>query len=199
MAEGNHWFIAVVTPNTEKSCRDKLDKLFETLNKEKKYNESKDEDRKIISYVPIQRELHEWPSNGKRVWVDKILCPCYVFIRCSDRDRYDIACKAKFILHFLMDRARKDKNGRSDFARIPSDQMDTFRRMVGDAEHPVTIDPSKLHLGSKVRVKTGRLAGMEGQLYREPNGSTMIAVAVNFLGCAKTEYPIEMLELVEEK
>ena len=76
--------------------------------------------------------------------------------------------------------------------------MDTFRRMVGDAEHPVTIDPSRLHLGSKVRVKTGRLAGMEGQLYREPNGSTMIAVAVNFLGCAKTEYPIEMLDLVEE-
>ena len=142
--------------------------------------------------------MHEWPSTGKRVWVDRILCPCYVFIRCSDKDRYEIACKAKFILHFLMDRARKDKNGRSDFARIPSDQMDTFRRMVGDAEHPVTIDPSRLHLGSKVRVKTGRLAGMEGQLYREPNGSTMIAVAVNFLGCAKTEYPIEMLDLVEE-
>ena len=198
MAEGNHWFIAVVTPNTEKSCRDKLEILFENLNKQKKYDEGDEEERKVISYVPIQRELHEWPSTGKRVWVDRILCPCYVFIRCSDKDRYEIACKAKFILHFLMDRARKDKNGRSDFARIPSDQMDTFRRMVGDAEHPVTIDPSKLHLGSKVRVKTGRLAGMEGQLYREPNGSTMIAVAVNFLGCAKTEYPIEMLDLVEE-
>ena len=193
-----HWFIAVVTPNTEKSCRDKLDKLCEILNKEKKYDESEDEDKKVISYVPIQRELHEWPSTGKRVWVDKVLCPCYVFIRCSDEDRYEIACKAKFILHFLMDRARKDKNGRSDFARIPSDQMDTFRRMVGDAEHPVSIDPAKLHLGSKVRVKSGRLAGMEGQLYREPNGSTMIAIVVNFLGHAKTEYPIEMLELVEE-
>ena len=198
MAEGNHWFIAVVTPNTEKSCRDKLENLFENLNKQKKYDEGDEEDRKVISYVPIQRELHEWPSTGKRVWVDRILCPCYVFIRCSDKDRYEIACKAKFILHFLMDRARKDKNGRSDFARIPSDQMDTFRRMVGDAEHPVTIDPSRLHLGTKVRGKTGRLAGMEGQLYREPNGSTMIAVAVNFLGCAKTEYPIEMLDLVEE-
>ena len=198
MADGNHWFIAVVTPNTEKSCRDKLDKLFETLNKEKKYDESKDEDRKIISYVPIQRELHEWPSNGKRVWIDKILCPCYVFIRCSDRDRYDIACKAKFILHFLMDRARKTKDGRNDFARIPNSQMDTFRRMVGDAENPVSIDQFKLHQGSKVRVKSGRFAGMEGYLYREPNGSTSIAVAIDFLGSARTEYPIELLELVKE-
>ena len=198
MAGGNHWFIAVVTPNTEKSCRDKLDKLFETLNKEKKYDESEDEDKKVISYVPIQRELHEWPSNGKRVWVDKVICPCYVFIRCSDKDRYEIACKAKFILHFLMDRARKDKEGRSDFARIPPDQMDTFRRMVGGGDTPVSIDPGKLHLGSKVRVKSGRLAGMEGQLYREPNGSTSIAIVINILGCAKTEYPIELLELVEE-
>ena len=198
MADGNHWFIAVVTPNTEKSCRDKLDKLFETLNKEKKYDESKDEDRKIISYVPIQRELHEWPSNGKRVWVDKILCPCYVFIRCSDRDRYDIACKAKFILHFLMDRARKTKDGRNDFARIPHDQMEAFQRMVGDGETHVTIDPTKLHLGTKVRVKSGRLAGMEGYLYREPNGSNMIAITINFLGSARTEYPLDLLELAEQ-
>ena len=199
MADENHWFIAVVTPNTEKSCRDKLDKLFETLNRERKYDESKEEDKKVISYVPIQRELHEWKSTGKRVWVDRVLCPCYVFIRCSDEDRFDIACRAKFILHFLMDRARKNKDGRADFARIPSEQMDTFRRMVGDAENPVTIDSDKLHLGSKVKVKTGRLAGMEGRLYREPNGSNSIAVVVNFLGCARTEYPIEMLDLVDEK
>lgn len=199
MADGNHWFIAVVTPNTEKSCRDKLNKLFEVLNKERKYGESEDEDKRLISYVPIQRELHEWKSTGKRVLVDRILCPCYIFIRCSEKDRYNIACRAKFILHFLMDRARKTKEGRNDFARIPNSQMDNFRRMVGDAESPVSIDPSKLHLGSKVRVKSGRFAGMEGYLYREPNGSNMIAITVDFLGYAKTEYPIEMLELVEEK
>ena len=75
MADGNHWFIAVVTSNTEKSCRDKLDKFFTILNKEKKYDDSEDEDKRVISYVPIQRELHEWPSTGKRVWVDKVLCP----------------------------------------------------------------------------------------------------------------------------
>ena len=97
-----------------------------------------------------------------------------------------------------MDRARKTKDGRNDFARIPNSQMDTFRRMVGDAENPVSIDPFKLHQGSKVRVKSGRFAGMEGYLYREPNGSTSIAVAIDFLGSARTEYPIELLELVKE-
>ena len=191
----DYWFIAVVTPNTEKASREKLDKLIDDLNKEKKYNESKDERKRVVSYVPIQREMHEWPSNGRRVIVDRVICPCYIFIRCSDADRYLIACRAKFIHHFLMDRARIVKDGRNDFARIPHDQMEAFQRMVGDGETHVTIDPTKLHLGTKVRVKSGRLAGMEGYLYREPHGSNMIAITINFLGSARTEYPIELLEL----
>ncbi len=194
----DYWFIAVVTPNTEKASREKLDKLIEDLNKEKKYNESKDERKRVVSYVPIQREMHEWPSNGRRVIVDRVICPCYIFIRCSDADRYLIACRAKFIHHFLMDRARIVKDGRNDFARIPHDQMEAFQRMVGDGETHVTIDPTKLHLGTKVRVKSGRLAGMEGYLYREPNGSNMIAITINFLGSARTEYPLDLLELAEQ-
>lgn len=194
----DYWFIAVVTPNTEKASREKLDKLIDDLNKEKKYNESIDERKRVVSYVPIQREMHEWPSNGRRVIVDRVICPCYIFIRCSDADRYLIACRAKFIHHFLMDRARVVKDGRNDFARIPHDQMEAFQRMVGDGETHVTIDPTKLHLGTKVRVKSGRLAGMEGYLYREPNGSNMIAITINFLGSARTEYPLDLLELAEQ-
>ena len=194
----DYWFIAVVTPNTEKASREKLDKLIDDLNKEKKYNESIDERKRVVSYVPIQREMHEWPSNGRRVIVDRVICPCYIFIRCSEADRYLIACRAKFIHHFLMDRARIVKDGRNDFARIPHDQMEAFQRMVGDGETHVTIDPTKLHLGTKVRVKSGRLAGMEGYLYREPNGSNMIAITINFLGSARTEYPLDLLELAEQ-
>lgn len=194
----DYWFIAVVTPNTEKASREKLDKLIDDLNKEKKYNESIDDRKRVVSYVPIQREMHEWPSNGRRVIVDRVICPCYIFIRCSDADRYLIACRAKFIHHFLMDRARIVKDGRNDFARIPHDQMEAFQRMVGDGETHVTIDPTKLHLGTKVRVKSGRLAGMEGYLYREPNGSNMIAITINFLGSARTEYPLDLLELAEQ-
>ena len=193
----NHWFIAVVTPNTEKASREKLEKLIADLNKEKKYNESVDEKKRVISYVPIQREMHEWPSTGKRVWVDRVICPCYVFIRCSDADRYYIACRAKFIHHFLMDRARISKDGRNDFARIPHPQMLNFIRMVGDGDSPITIDPTRLRAGSKVRIKTGRLRGIEAFLEESPNGTTSIALRVNFLGYAKMNCPIELLELIE--
>lgn len=179
------WFIAVVTPNTEKSCQKKLQLLL-----------AKDASVQYESYVPIQQELHEWPSTGKRVWVDRVLCPCYLFIRCTDTVRYRIACQANFILHFLTDRARTTASGRNDFARIPHAQMLDFKRLVGDAETPVTIDPALLHAGSKVRVKTGRFAGMEAILDRDPDGSPQIALRLNFLGYAKMALPLELLEMV---
>lgn len=153
-----------------------------------------DKDIDFEAYVPIQRELHEWPSTGKRHWVDRRICPCYLFIHCTNAVRYKIACQAKFILHFVMDRSRRDKYGNADFAMIPHSQMLDFQRMVGDAETPVTIDTSRLQVGSKVRVKSGRLAGMEGFLAKEPKGKSKLAIRINMLGYATTELPIELLE-----
>ena len=71
-------------------------------------------------------------------------------------------------------------------------------RMVGDAETPVTIDTSRLRVGSRVRIKTGRLAGLESNLCREPGCSKMLALRIDFLGFAKMECPLEILELLEE-
>ena len=187
MEKEHGWYIAVVTPNTEKSCEKKLKALWE-----------KESGTHFNCYVPIQREMHEWPSTGKRVWIDKVLCPCYLFIQCTEQVRYKIACNAKFILHFLKDRARVDESGRTEFAVIPHDQMQNFRRMVGNAETPVTLVPSRLHIGSKVRVKSGRLAGMEGYLYRVPDGSDKLAIMLDILGCAKVDYPISLLELIDD-
>lgn len=185
--EENSWFIAVVTPNTETACKDKLEKLF-----------AKNTDIEFETYVPVQRELHEWPSTGKRHWVDRKICPCYLFIHCNRDARYTIACQAKFILHFVMDRTRRNKSGNADFAMIPHSQMLDFQRMVGDAEAPVTIDTSRLKIGSKVRVKSGRLAGIEGYLVKEPKGKAKLAIRINMLGYATTEIPIELLEEVEK-
>ena len=47
------------------------------------------------------------------------------------------------------------------------------------------------------RVKTGRMAGLEGYILREPNGSVNLAIYIDYLGCAKMEFPIEDLDIVE--
>lgn len=194
MAHTNDWYIAIVTPNTEKECAKKVKKLIGAKDLDEIYNAA----NKVNAYVPIQRELHEWPSIKKRKWVDRVLCPCYLFIQCSEKDRYDLACRAKFILRFLTDRARTDETGVRGFARIPHAQMENFMRMIGDAKNPITIEASQLHKGTKVRVKTGCMAGIEGYISREPNGAVKLAIHIDYLGCAKMEFPIEDLDIVEE-
>lgn len=188
------WFVAVVTPNTEKTAKERLEKLVAYWKKSRLI----EKEEEVSVYVPIQKELRIQPSTGKRVTVDKVLAPCYLFIYCNAPLRFKIACEAKFILHFLMNRATKDASGKSDFARIPTIQMENFMRMVGDAESVVTIDTSRLRVGSKVRIKTGRLAGLEGNICKEPDGSTMLALRVDFLGYAKMQCPLDILELVLE-
>ena len=193
--ENNYsWFVAVVTPNTEVKSKEKLEKLVAILSKNKIIGS----DEEVSSYVPTQKVFRVQPSTGRRVRVTEVLTPCYLFIWCTESTRYRLACEAKFILHFLMNRASKTKSGKNDFARIPTFQMESFKRMVEEAEKAVIIDPNRIRLGDRVRIKTGRLAGLEGNICKEPDGNTMLALRVDFLGYAKMECSTKDLELVLE-
>ena len=189
-----YWFVAVVTPNTEKKAVERIDDLIKYW----KDKEIVDKKETVTSYVPIQKEMRYRPGTRKRVEVEKVLTSCYIFIRCSNAIRYKIASEAKFILHFMMNSATKTESGSRDFARIPDEQMESFMRMVGDAENEVTIDPTRIHVGDRVRIKTGKLAGLEANICKEPDGRTLLALRVDFLGYAKMECPIANLELVKQ-
>ena len=189
-----YWFVAIVTPNTEKKAVERMDDLVQYWKKQ----EILDETETVTAYVPIQKKVRYRPGTRKRVEVEEVLTSCYIFIRCSKAIRYKIASEAKFILHFLMNSATKTESGSRDFARIPDEQMENFMRMVGDAENEVTIDPTRIHVGDRVRIKTGKLAGLEANIYKEPDGRTLLALRVDFLGYAKMECPIANLELVKQ-
>ena len=189
-----YWFVAIVTPNTEKKAVERMDDLVQYCKKQ----EILDETETVTAYVPIQKKVRYRPGTRKRVEVEEVLTSCYIFIRCSKAIRYKIASEAKFILHFLMNSATKTESGSRDFARIPDEQMENFMRMVGDAENEVTIDPTRIHVGDRVRIKTGKLAGLEANICKEPDGRTLLALRVDFLGYAKMECPIANLELVKQ-
>ena len=189
-----YWFVAIVTPNTEKKAVERMDDLVQYWKKQ----EILDETETVTAYVPIQKKVRYRPGTRKRVEVEEVLTSCYIFIRCSKAIRYKIASEAKFILHFLMNSATKTESGSRDFARIPDEQMDNFMRMVGDAENEVTIDPTRIHVGDRVRIKSGKLAGLEANICKDPDGRTLLALRVDFLGYAKMECPIANLELVKQ-
>ena len=189
-----YWFVAIVTPNTEKKAIERMDDLVQYWKKQ----EILDETETVTAYVPIQKKVRYRPGTRKRVEVEEVLTSCYIFIRCSKAIRYKIASEAKFILHFLMNSATKTESGSRDFARIPDEQMENVMRRVGDAENEVTIDPTRIHVGDRVRIKTGKLAGLEANICKEPDGRTLLALRVDFLGYAKMECPIANLELVKQ-
>ena len=184
-----YWFVAIVTPNTEKKAIERMDDLVQYWKKQ----EILDETETVTAYVPIQKKVRYRPGTRKRVEVEEELTSCAIFIRCSKAIRYKIASEAKFILHLLMNSATKTEPGSRDFARIPDEQMENFMRMVGDAENEVTIDPTRIHVGDRVRIKTGKLAGLEANICKEPDGRTLLALRVDFLGYAKMECPIANL------
>ena len=142
--------------------------------------------------------IRDRPSTGRRKWVDRIICPCFLFVRCTESVRYAIKAENLFILHFLKDRAtRKDGDLVTPFAVVSPEQMNDFRQMVGDADTPVMLDAS-LPIGSKVRIKTGRLQGFTGYLYRVPGRGTRFCIKVDLLGYASMEIDAAMLEEVKE-
>ena len=113
------WFVAVVTPNTEKRSAERLTRLVTQWKSAQVIAPTEP----ITTYVPSQKEVRIQPSTSRRVEVERLLCPCYLFIECSDQLRYKIASEASFIHRFLMDRASTPPSGRNDFARIPHPQI----------------------------------------------------------------------------
>ena len=109
----------------------------------------------VETYVPSQRELHEWPSTGKRKWIDRVICPGFLFIRSTEQVRYAIKAECSYILHF--------------------------------------------HVGSRVRIKSGSLQGLEGCLIREPEKSPRFCIKINLLGYATMEINAALLEEVDPK
>ncbi len=183
--EPQRWFVAMVMHNTEKACAQKVKPLLSELTPE---TES------VETYVPTQREKHLW-KNGRKKMVDRVLCPSYLFIRCTESTRYLISKYASFVKGFIKDHARTvDQSRIVPFAYITDQQMDDFRRMVEQTEMPVTINPSTLKQGDMVKVGTGPLKGLKGYMLHDGEGKTTFAICINILGSARVELPISYLE-----
>ena len=186
------WYIAVVTPNTEKSCEKKLHKWASLPHPQGPC--------RLETYVPQQRSLHEQPESGRKRWVTRVVCPCFLFVRCTERVRYAIKAQNPFVLHFLKDRAtRKDGALVTPFAVIPDPQMQLFRQLVSEADTPVTLDSSGLQIGSRVLITRGKLQGMTGYLVRQSRNHTRFCIKIDLLGYATVDIDASQLEEIPEE
>ena len=179
------WYIAIVGNNSEKLCGQRLLKLFAEWQKYGKDCEV---------YVPIQRVLRRLGDSGRRTYVERVVLPTYVFVRCTEAERRRDIAYLPFVKRFFVNIAGAPVNGHRPVATIPDAQMACLRRMIEGASLPVTVSDRPLRLGERVRVNGGKLVGLEGNVVRPPGGSTHLAIRIDALGCAMVEIARDLLD-----
>ena len=170
------WFVAVVGRNTEKACRERLS--------EQGYE----------SYVATQQEMRVW-RTGQKKQVERVLISNLLFIHVTERERREVV-KLPYIKFFLTDKAAQANDfGRHPLAVIPDSQMNMLRFMLYHADSPVSFTAEPLHLGDHIRVVRGQLAGLEGRVTRDGNG-TYLVVTLDLLGSAMVSISTDDLEKI---
>lgn len=177
--EDLHWYVAVVNNNSERSMAGKL--TDERMG------------GAYECYVPSQKEKRVW-KNGRKKEVDRVLLPAMLFVKCTEKKRIE-AQYLGYVKNFLKDHT-KGKNGRYPVAVIPDDQIRQLKMMLAKSTAPVTIENVHFRLGDFVRVTSGPLTGVEGNIVVEPKG-TYLVIAIDTLGYAKVQINQREVEKID--
>ena len=175
--EKKEWFVAIVNNRSEKKYAQVLQ------------NEGYE------VFVPIQSEERIW-RNGTVKIVDRVLIAAMIFVYCTENER-KIIVNMPFVKRFMVDQSQKDKNGRHPIAKIPENQIDTFRELLEKADAPITIEMLPLHIGDRVKVVRGKLIDIEGKILQQKCGETFLIVEISLLGCAKLKISMTDVEKIE--
>lgn len=159
------WFVAIVNHHSEKKASGLLqEEGYET-------------------YVPAREAVSRW-KDGRIKVREQLLLPGKVFVRATERER-KLIVQREFIYRFLMDPAReKDAFGRHPVATVPDAQMERLKFMLGQSDTAVTIEPSCLQKGDRVRVVRGSLMGLEGFVSAAKEGKSKVSILIDHIGCA---------------
>lgn len=164
-----HWFIARVSPNTEKSTRDKLKALGYEV------------------FVASQPELRFW-KNGirqKRKVVEKVVITQYLFLHVTRKERESII-RYSFIREFMKNKASREGAG---FALMSDGDMETLMQMFSQSEHSVLFDTGDYTIGEEVLLHLGSFEYTARVVRKRGDDTTYYGIRVSELGCAYMEVP----------
>lgn len=170
------WYVAIVSYNTEKRVAEQLEKSG------------------YDSFVATQEEYRQW-SNGRKARVKRVVIPCMVFVRCTERERLQIV-NLPYINRFLTDKAATPTAYGRKVARIPDIQMAKLRFMLGQSDMPVGFVQGPLKKGDEVRVVRGSLRGLEGIMHTDSEGKSALVVRLDVLGGALVQIHPSDLERI---
>ena len=163
------WIAALVQMNCEKKSEAKLNSLgFET-------------------YLPIQKEEHQW--SDRRKIIDRIVIPMIVFVH-VDKEHVQSVRNLSFVHKLIVYPGSKEI-----VTPIPDEQIDQLRFLLSNAESEVSII-SDIKVGDEVQIIKGTLKGLKGLLCMMNTKTPKIAIRIDSLGYASVSIPMSFIEKI---
>lgn len=163
------WYIAFVKSCQERSTSARLSEMG------------------IESYVPIQQVRRRWSDRWKIV--EQVLLRGMVFINCDDQTRRLLFESVHNIYAYMTDKQTHRP------IIVPDCQMQAFQFMVSNATDPILLNTSTLLPGDLVRVVSGPLQGMEGELVNI-DGKARLAIRITNVGTLSVTIPDTQVEKI---
>lgn len=157
-ARPKFWIALYTRPRSEKKVKEILDGMG------------------IETYLPIQKQIRQWSDRRKLVSV--VVIPMTIFVNISKENL------SLIISHPLILRPCTFP-GSKDIAKIPVNQIDLLKFILGQSDYPVIFDTSVFQVNDKVRVLRGPLMGLTGEVINSDNNCLELAVSVGLGGVAR--------------
>lgn len=165
MDNTNHnWYVFYTRPNAEKVAYSEL--------LQKQYE----------AFLPMVKTLHRWKNRQNKI-VSKVLFPCYIFVRSTESDIFNIEQIPK-IVYCVKSGDRPSVVAARDIKCIElmlDLDLEVFK------EHDFTE-------GEDVRVISGPLAGYEGLLIKRKGKYRFGVQLKDIKQCASIDIQVSMLE-----
>lgn len=111
----------------------------------------------LESYLPLYKTLKQWSDRKK--WVEETILKSYVFVRVCNSD-FNKVLNTNGVVKFVSFEGKA--------APIPDFQVRNLKLLLNDnTDFEVTC--KKLKMGQKVKVASGKLQGMSGELVKIGN------------------------------
>lgn len=144
----------------------------------------------VECYLPMR--LQERIYNGRKRRVEMPLIPNVIFIRVEAEACYDIVNELSLPVRYVLDRAERRP------APISDKQLNDFRFLVEMPDECLTLVDIPLAAGDRVRVTSGPMKGIEGELIRIKGHRRVVVRLNDTISVASTYIPSTMLEKIDE-
>lgn len=128
-------------------------------------------DKKIISFLPLRKELKLWSDRKK--WVEQPLLPSYLFVQVDASERFDVLNTPGAVRYISFE-------GKP--TAIPDQQIVSLQQLITANPKTIAVDYGTVKRGDQVEVISGALRGIIGEVV-QLNGRFRILLRFESVQC----------------